>query len=362
MYRVAKVFKRGSKRVREALGREVSSDSDDSDYDGQLSPYDSDEDEEAHVISQLPSRARSPTRMKSAHMEKRRILKERRKRARQEEAQAAQEQASLQRQAAVFTHDLEINEMIENINRALGLETSVDLFDPRIRFVIGQIVNARGLTEESLSLMRRNRILLRAIGDIAADIAASTGRIALRASDVVYNAGQAVLEAAGRLALAVASRLPSLQTALDYFPISFSSRPIAPGQPDNFQVQGRPDLGFPQVLFQSPPPPPASAPAVEEDDCSICMTPLINNVVSTTCKHKFHRACVTPWLNSHKTCPMCRKVNPTPLDDVHAKHQGQGGGSRKTRSRSKTRRLRKSRNKPRKSRKSRKPRSSSRRK
>jgi E3 ubiquitin-protein ligase RNF115/126 len=99
------------------------------------------------------------------------------------------------------------------------------------------------------------------------------------------------------------------------------------------------------------------------------MEPARDNAVLTRCNHRFHSACVTPWLNSHRTCPMCRNTNPTPL--VHAppkrQRQGGGGGSRKTRSKSKskTRRLRKSRNKsrskPRKSYKSRKPRSSSRR-
>jgi hypothetical protein len=373
-----KVFKKGSKRVREALGREVSSDSDDdTDFEGLLQEYDPALDTELQGRIRRDAdtgrqRAESPTRMQSAHMEQRQILKGRRRLARQQQAQAAQEQASLQRQAAEFTHNYEINEMIRRINEYFGID--VDLYDPRIRFVIGQIVNAHGLTLHSLRLMGRSRILLSAVGDIAA----RTGRNALIASDVVYRAADQALLAAGRLASrgasAVASRLPSLgAAAISYLP-SFSSRlssqPRAPGQPDNvLQVQGPPDLGFHQVLFQSQAPSPssASAPAVEEDDCSICMTPLINNVVSTTCKHKFHSACVTPWLNSHNTCPMCRKENPTPLVHVHTKHQGQGGGGlkkyrSKSKHNSKTRRLRKSRSKPRKSYKSRKPRCSSRRK
>jgi hypothetical protein len=388
-----KKFRSFGKGVKRALGQEVSS---------------SESEDEAEVVyyrsidptPRQEGRASSPSVMEQAVMDTNRQRKGRRRLARQEQARAAQEQASLQRQAAEFTHNFEINEMIGRINEYFG-RIDVDQNDPRIRFVIGQIVNAHGLTLHSLSLMRRSRILLSAIGDIAA----RTGRNALSASDVVYRAGEAVLDAllaAGRLAShgasAVASRLPSLQTAFQYFPSRFSSsQPRALGQrarsPDSFlQVQGPPDLGFNQVRFhapafgrqslpfqsQAPPPPPppppasTSAPAVEEEDeCSICMNPLRHNVVLTRCNHAFHGACVTPWLNSRGTCPMCRNTNPTPLVPAPAKRQRQGGGgSRKSKSRSrsnpKTRRLRKSRNKsrskPRKSRKSRKPRSSSRRK
>ena len=385
-----KVFKKGSKRVREALGQEVSSGSD-SGYD-EVPPYNPAEDLQLQERMRREEetgrqRAESPTRMQTAHADQRRILKGRRKFARQQQTQAAQERESLRREAAEFTHSFEINEMIQNINRALG--TNVDMVDPRIRFVIGQIVNVHGLTLHSLRLMRRSRILLSAIGDIA-------GRGLVNAADVVYSAGQAALAAlraagsfASRGASLVTSRLPSWNTALSYLPSRFSSQPRAPGQraasPQGFlQVQGPPELGFDQVRFsvqpQAPPPPPppppppasTSAPAVEEDEedeCSICMNPLRHNVVLTRCNHAFHSACVTPWLNSHSTCPMCRNTNPKPLVPAPAKRQrqGGGGGSRKTRSKSKskTRRLRKSRNKsrkPSKSCKSRKPRSSSRRK
>jgi hypothetical protein len=358
---------------------------------------DSDSEDEVYVRSNDPNprrddRASSPSEMENQVMRVNRMRKGRRRLERQQQAQAAQEQVSLQRQAAEFTHNFEINEMIGRINEYF--EIDVDQDDPRIRFVIGQIVNAHGLTLHSLRLMRRSRILLSAVGDIAV----RTRRNALSASDVVYTAGQAALEtllAAGRLASrgasAVTSRLPSWgAAALSYLPSLpsrfSSSQPRAPGQrarsPDSFlQVQGPPDLGFNQVFFHAPasehqsvpfqsqapppppPPPPASAPAVEEDDCSICMTPLTNNVVLTRCGHKFHGACVTPWLNSHGTCPMCRSTNPTPLVPAPAKRQRQaGGGLKKYRSKSKTRRLRKSRSKPRKSYKSKKPRCSSRRK
>jgi hypothetical protein len=417
---VNKVLKKGTKRVRQALGQEVSSDSDNSDYADELPSYNPDLDIQLQERMRRHEetgrqRAESPTRMQLAHMEQRRIIKGRRRLARQEQAQAAQEQTSLRREAAEFTHNFEINEMIQRINAALGID--VDIVDPRIRFVIGQIVNAHGLTLHSLRLMRRSKILLSAISDIA-------GRGLVNAGEVVYSAGQAVLEAlraAGRLAShgasAVTSRLPSWREALSYLPISFSSQPRAPGQrarsPDSFlQVQGPPDLGFQEVRFSPqaltleeqrrrqlemgrmlqlqlssapnpasafgrqslslqsqappppPPPPPASTPAPaveeEEDECSICMNPLRHNVVLTKCNHAFHSACVTPWLNSRGTCPMCRNTSPTPLvpapAPAPAKRQRQGGGGSrksrsKTKSKSKTRRLRKSRNKSRKSRK-----------
>lgn len=382
MENVKKALKKGSKRVRKALGQEVSSDSDsDIDYE----PYNPDDDLQLQermrrdVMTGRPPRAESPTLMQMTHANERRILKGRRK-------LQKQQQESLRREAAEFTHSFEIDEMIENINRALRI--NVDIVDPRIRFVIGQIVNVHGLTLYSLSLMRRSTILLSAIRDIA-------GASIVNASQVVYNAGQAALAAlraagilASRGASLVTSRLPSLNTAFSYFPSSlYSSQSRGLGQrassPGSFlQVEG-PDLGFQEVIFsaQAPPAPPrpapapapTSAPAVEEDEedeCSICMEPARDNAVLTRCNHRFHAACVTPWLNSHRTCPMCRNENPTPLVPAPAKRQRQGGGGSrksksKSKSKSKTRRLRKSRNKsrkPRKSYKSRKPRSSSRRK
>jgi hypothetical protein len=421
---IGKKAKNFSKRVRRFVSDDVSSDSDsdsDSGYDD-VRPYNPADDpqfqermrREEETGQQL---AKSPSRMQSEHDDQRRILKGRRKLQKQQQAQAAQERESLRREASEFTHSFEINQMIQNINVALG--TDVDGVDPRIRFVIGQIVNVHGLTLHSLRLMRRSTILLSAIGDIAN----RAGIGLVNASQVVYTAGQAVLAAlraagslASRGASLVTSRLPSLNTAFSYLPSKFySSQPRASGQrassPDSFlQVQGPPELGFDQVRFsvqaqaptleqrlqmdrmlqlqlspapasafgrqsllsQAPPPPPppppasTSAPAVEEEDeCSICMEPARDNAVLTRCNHRFHGACVTPWLNSHRTCPMCRNTNPTPLVPAPAKRQRQGGGgSRKTRSKSKTRRLRKSCNKsrkPRKSCKSRKPRSSSRR-
>jgi hypothetical protein len=409
-------FRNFRKRVKRALRQEVSSDSDGSDYAGELLPYNPDLDTQLQERKRRyeetgRQRAESPTRMQTAHADQRRILKARRRINKAQEAQAAQERESIRREAVEYTHNFEINEMIENINRALG--TNVDMVDPRIRFVIGQIVNVHGLTLHSLRLMRRSRILLSAIGDIAS----RAGRGLVDAGQVVYSAGQAAISFASRGASVVTSRLPSLGDALSYLSSRFSSQPGASGQrarsPHSFlQEQGPPNLGFQEVPFSAqaptldeqqrrrlemdrnlqlqsssasasafgrqslpfqsqeppPPPPPASAPAVEEDDCSICMTPLRDNVVLTRCGHKFHSACVTPWLNSHDTCPLCRNENPTPLVPAPAERQRQGGGgSRKTRlkskskSKSKTRRLRKSR-KPRKSCKSRKPRSSSRRK
>lgn len=46
----------------------------------------------------------------------------------------------------------------------------------------------------------------------------------------------------------------------------------------------------------------------EEDDCSVCIDRLISGqiVVTLPCEHKFHSACLIPWLESHNHCPFCR--------------------------------------------------------
>ncbi|GAX82812.1 hypothetical protein CEUSTIGMA_g10238.t1 [Chlamydomonas eustigma] len=51
--------------------------------------------------------------------------------------------------------------------------------------------------------------------------------------------------------------------------------------------------------------------------CAVCTceVALGEMIVELPCKHKYHRACVTPWLQKHNSCPVCRKELPT--DDPH---------------------------------------------
>ena len=39
-------------------------------------------------------------------------------------------------------------------------------------------------------------------------------------------------------------------------------------------------------------------------DCCICVDDKPDCI--TTCKHQFHRSCISIWLNTHNTCPLCR--------------------------------------------------------
>ena len=41
------------------------------------------------------------------------------------------------------------------------------------------------------------------------------------------------------------------------------------------------------------------------ETCSICLTPLVGNVVAPTCGHPFHWACLTRWMVEKRTCPLC---------------------------------------------------------
>lgn len=50
----------------------------------------------------------------------------------------------------------------------------------------------------------------------------------------------------------------------------------------------------------------------DEKECSICFDELQNRPCQKTvcCKHTFHQTCLSAWLNSSPTCPLCRANTP----------------------------------------------------
>lgn len=52
------------------------------------------------------------------------------------------------------------------------------------------------------------------------------------------------------------------------------------------------------------------------DNCSICLDEFTNDKKTTTlnCNHKFHYICVTEWINTKHTCPICRNDTQVPLN------------------------------------------------
>ena len=47
---------------------------------------------------------------------------------------------------------------------------------------------------------------------------------------------------------------------------------------------------------------------VVDETCAICFE-IANGpgTCETSCQHNYHYSCLCPWLESHKTCPKCRK-------------------------------------------------------
>ena len=43
-----------------------------------------------------------------------------------------------------------------------------------------------------------------------------------------------------------------------------------------------------------------------EENCCICHQPFKEDVVSTYCKHNFHKICIVNWLKIKLFCPLCR--------------------------------------------------------
>ena len=93
---------------------------------------------------------------------------------------------------------------------------------------------------------------------------------------------------------------------------------------DEPQVSMSTDIYIPRYLRDIPHTPPAPAPARnltltpdtlpvdDESVCSICLVKYVENTsarVRLQCNplHRFHRACITPWLQRSSSCPLCRR-------------------------------------------------------
>lgn len=68
------------------------------------------------------------------------------------------------------------------------------------------------------------------------------------------------------------------------------------------------ESGAPHVTSHGLVPAPAPASDEDEDDeCILCFMAYEDCVV-TPCKHIFCRDCISPWVEVHETCPMCRHM------------------------------------------------------
>jgi len=47
-----------------------------------------------------------------------------------------------------------------------------------------------------------------------------------------------------------------------------------------------------------------------EENCTICMQEFADgdSVRGLPCNHQFHQLCIDQWLNSNKTCPVCKEA------------------------------------------------------
>ncbi|KAK9006955.1 hypothetical protein V6N11_019285 [Hibiscus sabdariffa] len=72
-------------------------------------------------------------------------------------------------------------------------------------------------------------------------------------------------------------------------------------------------------------------PTVTVDDklqCSVCLEDIEvgNEAKEMPCKHKFHCGCITPWLELHSSCPVCRYKLPWDCSETEANVTRNGEG------------------------------------
>lgn len=61
----------------------------------------------------------------------------------------------------------------------------------------------------------------------------------------------------------------------------------------------------------------------QKEECAICKDQfeLNENVLRLPCRHLYHKQCISPWLDAHNSCPVCRFELPTDDADYEARRQ-----------------------------------------
>ncbi|RKO85852.1 hypothetical protein BDK51DRAFT_32101, partial [Blyttiomyces helicus] len=52
-------------------------------------------------------------------------------------------------------------------------------------------------------------------------------------------------------------------------------------------------------------------PPSSDRTCPICVDHFTSDAKQLPCAHAFHKECITPWMELHNTCPICRREYPT---------------------------------------------------
>ena len=62
------------------------------------------------------------------------------------------------------------------------------------------------------------------------------------------------------------------------------------------------------------------------DSCSICTDPYdhTNVIITSPCKHPFHKFCYLQWRKEHGTCPLCMKVCNNRYSEIRLSRLGYG--------------------------------------
>ncbi|KAJ3644524.1 hypothetical protein Zmor_022249 [Zophobas morio] len=47
---------------------------------------------------------------------------------------------------------------------------------------------------------------------------------------------------------------------------------------------------------------------LEVDICPICLEQMTSNGTTFSCRHTFHKKCISQWTEVSKTCPVCRML------------------------------------------------------
>lgn len=58
----------------------------------------------------------------------------------------------------------------------------------------------------------------------------------------------------------------------------------------------------------------------DDDNCVVCMDSMKHENITLPCGHRFHEACLVPWLKMHSTCPSCRHQLPTDAHSIFNVH------------------------------------------